>query len=231
MQIIGVGSPKGGQGKTTLAVTIATIAARDLGLRVLLVDADENRSALDWSESATGELIPLDLADGTDPAALRRLRRATGGHDLAVVDLPGARGSALRAILLGEGDRPAVDLLVVPTEADLISTRPVVRVIRSEVEPLGLPHLLVLNKVNPQAAGRIAAYQGLLRASGLRVARTVVRSYTAYRDALEAERTVLDFGGAHSLARRAERDCRQLTAEVLPLVGIDVTALWRSDVQ
>jgi cellulose biosynthesis protein BcsQ len=225
VQIIGFGSPKGGVGKTTLAVTFATILARLLGFKVLLVDADRNRSAIDHAESAQGDAIPVEFVDGSDPAELASLRRIRDQYDVTVVDLPGARGEVLRALLLGEGGRPAVDLLVVPIEADLMSTRPTVRVVRSDVVPLGLDHLLVLNKVNSQAAGRISTYQGLLSASGLDVAETVVRHYAAYRDALESECTILDLGGAHSIARRAEEDCRALTVEILGRVGIDASAL------
>ena len=45
---------KGGVGKTTLAVHIAT-ALSLAGARVLLVDADPQGSSLDWSASRTGE--------------------------------------------------------------------------------------------------------------------------------------------------------------------------------
>lgn len=223
MRIVAVGSPKGGVGKTTTAVTLAAIAARVLALRVLLVDADPNRSALDWAD-ASGDAIPVDTADGRDLAALRRLRRA-GEYDLAVVDLPGAHAGAFEAILAGEGGRPVADVLIVPTEADVMSVRPVVRVVRGEVAPLGLAHLIVLSRVHPVATGRAALYQAQLRAYGLTVADATIRSYSVYREALEASQVVLDVGSAHSLARHAERDQRHLAREALALAGLDTHAL------
>ena len=48
--IIGVLNQKGGVGKTTLAVHLADAFARR-SQRVLLVDADPQASALDWSTS------------------------------------------------------------------------------------------------------------------------------------------------------------------------------------
>src|SRR3954447_22100763 len=101
MKTLAVGSPKGGVGKTTTSCTLAAIAARDLGLSVLLVDADENRSALDWV-TRSGEAIPVDVAPGT-PDMVCKLRRG-GGYDLVIVDLPGAREGAFAAVLGGDGD-------------------------------------------------------------------------------------------------------------------------------
>lgn len=228
MRVCAVGSPKGGVGKTTTAVTLAAIAARGLGLRVMLVDCDSNRSALDWTERA-GDAIPVDAVDGQDLTRLRQLRRATG-YDLAVLDLPGAREGAFQAILTGHGSGgPVADLLVVPTEPEVMSVTPVQRVIRHEVAPLGLAHLLVLCRVDPRSLLRAASYRDQLREHyGLTVAETPMRSLiTAYRDARERSVTVLDVGGAHSYARVAEADCRALAAETLaaPALGFDTTPL------
>jgi chromosome partitioning protein len=165
MRILAVGSPKGGVGKTTTAVTLAALAAREFQLRTLLVDADANRSALDWTARA-GDAIPVDAVDGRDLTLLRQLRRATG-YDLAVIDLPGAREGAFEAILAGDGG-PVADLLIVPTEPEVMAVLPVERVIRHEVAPLGLAHLVTLCRVDPQALGRAADYRAQLRTGVIR---------------------------------------------------------------
>lgn len=226
MHVLAVGSPKGGVGKTTTAVTLAAIAARLLQLRTLLVDCDSNRSALDWCAQA-GDAIPVDTADGHDLTSLRRLR-AAADYDLAVVDLPGAREGAFETILTGDSDRPVADVLVIPTEPEVMAIRPVIRVIRGEITPLRLPHLVVLCRVDPQALARAASYRMQLRDGyGLVVAETVIRSYSIYREALERSRTVLDVGGLRSYARRAEADYRHLTAEVLTMLGTNTAPLKR----
>lgn len=212
-----MGSPKGGVGKTVTAVTVATVAAKD-GARVLLVDCDDNRSALDWCDSS-GDYIPLDVSDGRDLAVLRQLRMVKE-YDLAVVDLPGARVGAFQAVLTGDDGRPVADLLVVPTSPELMDLRPVIRVVRGEVAPLGLVHLLVLTRVDPLAMSRAHERQTELRDDyRLAVADVIIRDYVVYREALERSRTVLDVGGAKSYARRAEEDYRALTNEVLGMLG------------
>lgn len=234
MRIVAVGSPKGGVGKTTTAVTMATILAQ-AGARVLLVDCDANRSALDWCEDS-GQTIPLDVSDGQDLTSLRRLRYA-GGYDLAVVDLPGARAGAFEAVLTpeGRGGLPphlaVADLLVVPSSPELMDLRPVVRVVLGEVIPLRLPHLLVLTRVDPLGMARAHNRQTELHQTyGLTVARTVIRDYVIYREALERSRTVLDVGGEQSYARRAEQDYRALTAEVTAMLRISTPSRSNQEV-
>lgn len=221
MKIIAVGSPKGGVAKTTTAVTMAAIAGQ-AGLRVLLVDGDNNRSAWDWA-GAAGDEIPVDVHATSDPRELAKLRDANE-YDLMVVDLPGARVGAFEAILTGDGRRPVPDLLLVPTVPEILDLRPVMRVVRDEVIPLELPHLMVFTKVPtvglPQARQQRALV--LAASAGYRFAETIIRRYTVYNEAVESNVTVLNIRGGHSYARFAEADYRALTAEALAAVDMTI---------
>jgi chromosome partitioning protein len=67
--VISVLNQKGGAGKTTLSVHIATALARR-GEKVLLIDADPRGSALDWSASRQGE--PLFPVAGLPKASIHK---------------------------------------------------------------------------------------------------------------------------------------------------------------
>lgn len=214
MRIVAFGGAKGGVGKTTLCVTLAAIACR-AGLDVLVVDGDVNRSSTDLIEHAE---LPVEVVDGRNPDALRKLR-AVGGRDLAMVDLPGTSDGALQAILRG-AESPVCDLLVAPTAPEAIELRPTLRLIRGDVMPLAVTHMVVFTRVRTPSVPRARERQAELRGLGITVANTIIRNFTVYDEAVERHAVVLDLPGAHSYARQAELDCRSLAAEVLVAGGM-----------
>lgn len=104
--------------------------------------------------------------------------------------------------------------------------RPVVRTIRAEVIPTGLPYAMVFTRVPTEALPRARERQAQLRAgSGLSVAATVIRRYAVVDEAIERNTTCLDMAGAHSYARRVEDDYRHLAAKTFAALDLDTTAL------
>lgn len=228
-KILAVTSPKGGVGKTTTAVTLAAIAALVLNLRVLLVDADANESAISWTKRALDESMPFDLASGAaNPAELHQLRQARR-HDLTIVDLPGVRDGHFKELLSGPDGKPTPHALLMPVQPEVMDLEPVVRVARHDVIPLGLPYLIALTKVDTASLTRAHARQTELRTDlGLQVAATIVRRYSVYNEARERFTTVLSLpGGENSRARTAEAEYRSLAAEIFGLMQLDITALRR----
>lgn len=214
-KILACGSPKGGVGKTTQAVHLARIAA-DQDLKVLLVDADDNHSAADWCDNSPA-MTHLDLttATGDDSEHLAQLRRMNR-WDLVVVDLPGAREGAFRAMLAGADSQPVPDLLLIPTKPRLIDIRPVARVIATEIAPLHLPYLLTLTQVPTSSLHLAHERAQQLRDTGLTVTDHIIRAYTAYDEAHERGQTVMDLGGEkHPTARTAEAEQHALATHVL----------------
>jgi len=96
MYVLAIVSQKGGVGKSTLAVHLATEATVQ-GQRVLLLDLDPQGSAMEWA-SRRGD-VPPDVS-GANPASVgKEIERARSeGYDLVVVDTaPHADHAALQA--------------------------------------------------------------------------------------------------------------------------------------
>ena len=84
-RVLSILNQKGGAGKTTLATNIAH-ALQLADYDVLLVDADPQGSARDWSEASRGGICPVVALDRETLA--RDLPAITGGYDWVVIDGP-----------------------------------------------------------------------------------------------------------------------------------------------
>jgi chromosome partitioning protein len=92
MSVIAVISTKGGAGKTTVSVHLC-VAARGMGRKVILLDADERqRSAFIWAENLREhDKITAKLVN-YDTAADQIKKANASGYDFIVVDVPAGGG-------------------------------------------------------------------------------------------------------------------------------------------
>jgi chromosome partitioning protein len=109
--IVALLNQKGGVGKTTLALHLAGRWALQ-GQRVLLIDADPQSSALDWSEQRSREGLPrlfgvVGLARDTLHREAPELARTA---DHVVIDGPPRVAGLMRSALL------AADLVLIPAQ-------------------------------------------------------------------------------------------------------------------
>ena len=149
--IIGVLNQKGGVGKTTIAVNIASVLATR-SRRVLLVDADPQGSAMAWSSAR--ELDPLFPVVGmAKPTLHRELPEIARGYDAVVID------GAPRVNELGRAALLACDTVLIPVQPspyDVWATTQTVQLVR-EVQQFkpGLTAVFVINrKIANTAIGR-----------------------------------------------------------------------------
>jgi chromosome partitioning protein len=108
LKVISVLNQKGGVGKTTLTVHLATALARK-GEKVLLIDADPQGSALDWSAARHGK--PLFPVAGLPKASLHKeLPPLAANYSTVLIDGPPRVYDVARSAIM------ASDLVLIPVQ-------------------------------------------------------------------------------------------------------------------
>ena len=174
MKIITLAAQKGGVGKTTLAVNLA-VAAQVAGIKTALFDLDPQESATAWSERRTAETPHVE------PLSARRLNQAidaaeAAGFGLTIIDTPPAAGAEAAAAA------QRADMVLIPCRPSLIDLDAIKRTAQLIIST-GRTGLVVLNAAPPTASTLLDDARTLAEATGLKVARTVLRERSAYRAA------------------------------------------------
>lgn len=97
--IVVIGGIKGGSGKTTIATNLVVLLSHTK--KVLLVDADEQRSAWDWSQQrdVTGQKGIFSTVCMSGRAVMSNLKRMKEDYDAIVVDTGGRDTTSQRSAL------------------------------------------------------------------------------------------------------------------------------------
>lgn len=111
--IVSVLSPKGGCGKSTSALTLASVFSNNADLSVAIIDADPRQNiARVWLEKRKAEKLgepPFKvISDPSDSSIIDTLEAAGKAHDLVFVDLEGVAG------LMASYAASASDLCIIP---------------------------------------------------------------------------------------------------------------------
>ncbi|MBK1657781.1 ParA family partition ATPase [Paracraurococcus ruber] len=182
MEVLVIASQKGGAGKTTLAVHLATEAASSR--RVLLMDVDPQGSAIEWAQRR-GDAAP-DVSAIHPATIAREVERARAeGYELVVIDTaPHADSAALQAARLADlvviPCRPATfDLAAIGATLDLCKLANKQAVVILNAAP-------IRSRVTTEAAEAVAERGG-------KVSAVVVHQRVAYQHCLIDGRTAGEF--------------------------------------
>jgi chromosome partitioning protein len=160
MKILTVASYKGGVGKSTTAVHLATYFSDHY--KVLLLDGDVNRSCIEWADRGK---LPFTVADE------RKAVRLIPDHELIVIDTA-ARPRTDDLKELAE----EADLLILPTIPDILSLNPMLQTaeaLRDIREDAQYRALITSNPPAPNTDGEILRSD--LREAGVPVFKTMIR--------------------------------------------------------
>ena len=200
---------KGGVGKTTLAINVAGCMAQQ-GFKVLLVDADPQQSALDWSGVRTSPSL-FAIVGMTRPVIHRELPLLEEGYDHVVIDSPPSVHTMTQSIV------GASDVVVVPVQPSpygVWAAEAVLKVIddASSVLNPALKTVFAINrKIVNTAIGRdVAASLGEYQKP---VLKSEVCQRVAFAESAAQGKTVFELD-AHS---SAAQEIAALTKEILSL--------------
>ena len=109
MKVISLINQKGGVGKTTISVNLATALAQH-GHKVLLIDADPQGSALDWSDARGERKLLFPVVGYPKPTLSKVIGNIGQGRDFVVID------GAPRVTDLARACIMASDLVLIPVQ-------------------------------------------------------------------------------------------------------------------
>lgn len=208
MTVIVLASNKGGVGKTTLAMNVAQGLSRRG--RTLLIDADPQQSALQWSRVAEGVSGHAVNVVAKDRPLAEKLEDARPHHRFLVIDCPPALGAAQTQEALEEADVLLVPMQ--PSPVDLWAGAHIAEWVRDvKQRNARLQAYIVLNQVEPHTK----LWQGVSEVMGelgLPTLTTTVRRRAAFRNAALTGATVYTMGRQ---GREAARDIDSLITEVV----------------
>jgi chromosome partitioning protein len=193
MKIITVTGYKGGVGKSTTAIHIATYFS-GLG-KTLLVDGDPNHTAVAWGRRGK---LPFEVVTA------QQSLKAVGGKDWIIIDTPARPNSEDLAELV-----TGCDLLVLPTSPDIVSILPMMDTIGA-LKDAKYSTLITLVPPRPNKDGEQAQLE--LREGGYPVFNTVVRRSVAFTRAAVSGVAVRDLDDARLAA--SWEDYRSLGSEI-----------------
>jgi len=177
-------SQKGGVGKTTLAIHLAT-AFQTSGRETLVIDLDPQTSAAEWKD-ARAEERPYVMA--VPSSRLKKTLELAKEHEAEVVILdtaPHSEGTALEAAR-------AADLILVPCQPSIMDLR-AMRKTADLINHLKKPIYAVLNEVAPQGTVADEAGRAITAQFGIAVCPVRLGQRVAFNRCLLTGQTAQEY--------------------------------------
>lgn len=212
-KIVCFGNTKGGVGKSSLSVFTAAEAARN-GKRVMLVDADPQKSSALWRASRQADdIVCMSITEATLHKDVPKLAE---GFDLVVIDAGGRDSATFRSAVL------AADILIIPvlpSQFDIYATEDTLQiykdaqVYRDDTQAyFVLNQLLVNTKISRDAE---SAVEDMTKKWGILPLNSQLHARVAFKECLEFGQGVTEY----EPEGKAADEMRMLYREIMKLAG------------
>lgn len=215
MAVISFANPKGGAGKTTAALLLASeLASR--GASVIIIDADPEKWISQWGKLPGKQDNIQIVGDVTEDSIVEQIEDMAEKAQFVIVDLEGT-ASLMVANAIGMSD-----LVVIPTQGSSMDAKggaKTIRLIRNQerMARRSIPHAVVLTRTSAAVTSRaLRNVQTQLSQAGIEVFSTAIVERAAFRD-------LFDYGGALadldpsqvSNVEKARKNAQEFAGEVL----------------
>jgi len=215
MPTISFANPKGGAGKTTAALLLATQLA-ERGSAVTIIDGDPERWITQWGERPGKPGNIAIVSQVTEESILDAIDNAAARTPFVIVDLEGTANTLVGfAVSLS-------DLVIVPIQGSAMDAKggaKTVELVKRQQRVTGrpIPYAVLLTRTSAAVTSRaMRNVQEQLARSGIDVFATGIVERAAYRD-------IFDFGGTLSSMspdrvsnlEKARENAREFAGEVV----------------
>ncbi|MGI2036377.1 AAA family ATPase [Rhizobium panacihumi] len=218
MPVICAANPKGGAGKSTTILTLASTIAHEGG-RVTIIDADPNKPITDWRTGNSKANIDV-ISDVTESNIADQIKRASESSSFVFIDLEGTASRMTSRTIM------RADLTIIPLGGSALEAKQAARavgLVLESGEDVGkkLPFILSFNRTSPppfiKRIEREIADQ--MRANNMPVLNTHLHDRTAFNAMFMDKLSLfeLDPKRVNGLDSAIE-NAIQLTGEVLSIL-------------
>lgn len=215
MPVISFANPKGGAGKTTTALLLASELASK-GAQVTIIDADPEKWISQWG-AMPGKPDNIEIiSDVTEDGIVDQIEEASNRTQFVVVDLEGT-ASLMVANAIGMSD-----LVMIPTQGSSMDAKggaKTIRLIRNQerMARRAIPHAVVLTRTSAAVTSRaLRNVQEQLLKAGIEVFETAIVERAAFRDLFDYGGSLADLDPTQvSNVEKARINAQQFTGEVI----------------
>lgn len=215
MPVIAFANPKGGAGKTTTALLLATeLAAK--GAAITIIDADPEKWISQWGAMAGKPDNIAIVSQVTEDSIIDAIEAAERDSQFVIIDLEGT------ASLMVSNAIGMADLVIIPIQGSSMDAKggaKTIRLIRNQekMSRRKIAYSVVLTRTNAAVTSRaMRNVSEQLQAGGVEIFDTPIVERAAFRDLFDYGGTLssLDKGQVSNL-EKAIHNAREFVGEVL----------------
>jgi chromosome partitioning protein len=221
MPTIVFASPKGGAGKSTSAVILATEIA-EMGGSVTIIDADPNKPVSRWAKRPGRPALLSVLADVTEETIIDEIDSASRTSAFVIVDLEGTA-----SLMVGYAISRA-DLVIIPTQGSQLDATEAVKAIKlvrnmeKAKDRKGIPTAILFTRTSAAIRPRsLQAIEAEFLKTGVKVLEVQMHERDAFRAIFAFGGSLSDLDASQvSNIKAAKANARAFVTEVVSLLKL-----------